>query len=125
MDGGFPILAVFGIAIFIFVTTIWHFSRSRSVLEQWADQSGFEILHSEYRNFARGPYFWTTSKGQTVYYVTVRDNRGHVRTGWVRCGGWFLGLMTDQAEVPRRTEASGIRQPPDLLRHIGQSGGRI
>ena|SRR6478736_415324 len=99
MDGGFPILAVFGIAIFIFVTTIWHFSRSRSVLEQWADQSGYEILHSEYRNFARGPYFWTTSKGQTVYYVTVRDNRGHVRTGWVRCGGWFLGLMTDQAEV--------------------------
>ena len=99
MDGGLQILVVLGVVAFMVVTMTWHFSRSRSVLEQWADQSGFEILHSEYRNFARGPYFWTTSKGQTVYYVTVRDGRGNLRSGWVRCGGWFLGLMTDQAEV--------------------------
>jgi hypothetical protein len=99
MDGGFPILMVFGIAIFVVLTMTWHFSRSRSVLEQWADQFGYEILHSEYRNFARGPFFWTTSKGQSVYYVRVRDSDGNVRTGWVRCGGWILGLMTDQAEV--------------------------
>jgi hypothetical protein len=99
MDGIFPLLVMLGIVVIAVLTTNWHFSRSRSVLEQWADQSGYEILHSEYRNFVKGPYFWTTSKGQTVYYVSVRDCHGNVRTGWVRCGGWFLGLMSDQAEV--------------------------
>jgi len=77
----------------------WHFSRSRLVLEQWAAKQGFQILHSEYRNLFRGPFFWTTSRGQTVYYVRVRDRRGIERSGWVRCGGWFFGLMTNKAEV--------------------------
>lgn len=99
MDGGLQILGVLGFVAFAVLTMTWHFSRSRTVLEQWADQSGYEILHSEYRNFARGPYFWTTSRGQTVYHVRVRDSAGNVRSGWVRCGSWFLGLMTDQAEV--------------------------
>ena len=77
----------------------WHFARSRAVLEQWAQEEGFEILRRDYRAFFRGPFFWTTSKGQTVYFVTVRDGQGSVRRGWVRCGGWFSGLMTDKAEV--------------------------
>jgi hypothetical protein len=77
----------------------WHFSRSRFILEHWADRQGFQILYSEYRNLFRGPFFWTTSRGQTVYYVKVRDKRGIQRSGWVRCGGWLFGLMTDKAEV--------------------------
>ena len=76
----------------------WHFSRSRSLLEQWAAENGYQILHSEYRNLVKGPFFWS-SKGQTVYYVKVRDNQGNVRTGWLRCGGWWLGLMSDRTEV--------------------------
>jgi hypothetical protein len=78
---------------------VWHFSRSRFVLGQWADKQGFQVLHSEYRYLFRGPFFWTTSRGQTVYYVKVRDRRGTERSGWVRCGGWFFGLMTNKAEV--------------------------
>ncbi len=77
----------------------WHFSRSRSVLEQWADENGCEILEREYRNVFRGPFFWTTSRGQTVYHVRVRDSEGKVHSGWVRCGGWWLGLLADKAEV--------------------------
>jgi len=99
MDTGFQIFLFVVVAIFVVGSIVWHFSRSRSVLEQWAEQHGFEILHSEYRNLLRGPFFWTTSKGQTVYYVKVRDSHGAERSGWVRCGGWFLGLMTDKAEV--------------------------
>ena len=93
------------ILLFLFVgsvvigSIVWHYSRSRSVLEQWANEHGFEILHSEYRTLFRGPFFWTTSRGQTVYYVRVRDRQGTEHTGWVRCGGWFLGLMTNKAEV--------------------------
>lgn len=99
MDTIFQILALLVFALFVVGVIKWHFSRSHSVLEQWADEHGFEILHSEYRSLIRGPFFWTTSRGQTVYYVTVRDGHGTERSGWVRCGGWFLGLMTDKAEV--------------------------
>jgi hypothetical protein len=77
----------------------WHCTRSRSILEQWAADNGFELLSSENRTFFRGPFFLTTSKNQTVYYVKVRDREGKVRQGWVRCGGLFLGLMSDAAEV--------------------------
>jgi hypothetical protein len=77
----------------------WHFGRSRSLLRGWAERNGFRLLHFEYRHLFRGPFFWTTSKGQTVYRVTVEDRAGHVRHGWVRCGGWWFGLMTDHVEA--------------------------
>jgi hypothetical protein len=77
----------------------WHFSRSRSVLERWAEQHSFEIVHSEYRFFFQGPFFWTTFRGRTVYRVKVRDGSGELHSGWVRCGSFFLGLLSDKAEV--------------------------
>ena len=99
MNDLIPILGILAVIVLIITMTIWHFSRSRTVLEQWADENGYQILHSEYRNFMKGPFFWTTSEGQTVYHVTVRLNSGEVRTGWVKCGGWMLGLWSDKAEV--------------------------
>ena len=96
MDNGFVIVIVVVVGI---GALAWHFFRSRSLLQQWAAENGYEILHSEYRTVFRGPFFWTTSKGQTVYYVKIRDRDGNERTGWVRCGGWWLGLMSDKTEV--------------------------
>ena len=92
-----PVILLVGILLIAYMA--WFFSRSRSVLEQWAQANGYEILHSEYRNLFRGPFFWTSSKGQTVYYVKVRDRAGHERSGWVRCGGFWAGLFSDKAEV--------------------------
>jgi hypothetical protein len=77
----------------------WQVSRSRALLRDWAARHGFEILESELRPLRRGPFFWTSSKGQTVYRVTVRDGQGAVRSGWVRCGGWWLGLFSDKTDV--------------------------
>ena len=99
MNEGFLVLVVLAVIAFAACSMSWHFSRSRTVLETWADENGFEIVRSEYCHFMRGPFFWTTSKGQTIYYVTVRDRSGRVRTGWVRCGGYFMGLFSDAAEV--------------------------
>jgi hypothetical protein len=95
------IQSLFCVALVIFAISaafVWHFRRSRQLLENWAERNGFEILEAEYRHFFKGPFFWRSTKDQTVYRVTVRDRSG-VRSGWVRCGGWFLGLMTDKAEV--------------------------
>jgi len=88
------LMVAFAVGLFV-----WTFSRSRSLLEQWASSNGFEILRREYRNFRKGPFFWTSSKNQVVFYVTVRDRDGKLRSGWVRCGSWILGLLSDQTEV--------------------------
>ncbi len=94
-----PILFIAFVLGLIILTITWHFSRSNSLLQQWARRNGLRIIQQEYRHFFRGPFFWTTSKGQTVYYVTVEDQQGNRRRGWVRCGGWFLGLLSDHVEA--------------------------
>lgn len=99
------VLAVVAFVIFAIMVIAWHFSRSRSLLEQWAHENGFRIVSSEHRNLVRGPFFWTTSKGQTVYRVTVEDATGRQRSGWVRCGGWAMGLLSDKVQVRWDDEA--------------------
>jgi hypothetical protein len=71
---------------------------SRSMLERWAERDGYRIIEVDYRNVFGGPFFWTSSQGQTVCRVTV-DAKGVVRTGWVRCGSWWRGLRSEQVEV--------------------------
>jgi hypothetical protein len=78
---------------------IWHFGRSNTLLERWAQRHGYRIIAQEYRTFFKGPYFWTTSRNQTVYRVTILDEHGDTRSGWVRCGGWFMGLWSDHVDV--------------------------
>ncbi len=76
----------------------WHDARAKALLQRWANDNRYRLVRSERRAFFRGPYFGMTSKHQTVYHVTVEDRRGRTRNGWVRCGGWWLGLMSDQVE---------------------------
>lgn len=99
MNTGFLIFSLLIVAAFVIGLLQWRISRSRSVLQQCGDKNGFEILHSEYRNLFRGPFSLTTARGQAVYYVRVRDNKGREHSGWIRCGGWIMGLMADKVEV--------------------------
>jgi hypothetical protein len=94
-----PILLVAVLVVIGAVRMVWRFRRSDSLLEQWADQNGYRLIVQEYRTLLHGPFFMTTSMGQTVYYVTVEDHGGRQRKGWVRCGGRFLGLFSDNVEV--------------------------
>jgi hypothetical protein len=96
MEALFRIILV---AVIVILTLVWHFSRSNALLHQWAKQNGYRIISQEYRNLFKGPFFWTSTKGQTVYYVVVEDDGGNERRGWVRCGGWWLGLLSDNVEV--------------------------
>jgi hypothetical protein len=93
-----PIIIVVVIAVAI-VSAVFHFSRAASILETWAARNGFRILASERCWFWRGPFFFRTSKSQEVYRVTIQDGSGQTRSGYVRCGGFFLGMFSDQADV--------------------------
>jgi len=81
---------------------VWFFVRSKTLLQKWAAENGFQITHYERKwLFFTGPFkWWTTSRNQTVYFVRVRDRDGYERSGWVRCGSFFGGvLFSDKTEV--------------------------
>lgn len=85
----------------------WLFqSRGKSIVYRWAAREGYAIVKVE-SPFATGEFdFATTSKGQVVYLVTVRDSAGMVRKAWVRCGGyWSSVLFSDQIEIKWDDEA--------------------
>ncbi|MCU0491544.1 MAG: hypothetical protein MUD01_08150 [Chloroflexaceae bacterium] len=99
MDSSFLylfILIMVGVAV---LSIYWTYSRSSSMLEEWAAANNLTILSSERRYMRRGPFFWSTSRGQEVFYVRLRDSSGMQRAAYVRVGGWFLGLMSDNVEV--------------------------
>jgi hypothetical protein len=89
-------VAAVGLAV---LSLVWHFGRSHSILEQWTARENFRLIDGHSYWFFKGPFFWTSSRGQAVYYVTVEDDAGSVRHGWVCCCGWFLGLLSDHMDV--------------------------
>jgi hypothetical protein len=99
MDSFAPILGLIAVLAFVGFMLWWRFSRSDHLLKDWADKNSYRIVRSEYRYVWKGPFFWTSSRGQTVYYVTVEDVQGNQRHGWVRCGSWLFGLLSDNVEV--------------------------
>lgn len=91
----YTLLGVFrgGIAAYV----IWGYSRARLLLRRWARVNGFEILHSTFG--LGGPFDWTSSNSQIVYFVDVRLPDGQERTGWIRCGSFWAGVISDKTEV--------------------------
>jgi len=92
-------LFVIAIIAFVIVSMQWEQTRSIDLIDRWARTNNLRILHKEARSFFRGPMFWRASKNQTVYYVTVVTQSGRQRAAWVRCGGRWRGLHSDQIDV--------------------------
>ena len=75
-------------------------AKSEAMIRAWAAENGYEILDMAEAQFTgRGDFFWSTSRGQTVYKILVVDADGRQRRGRIRCGHWFLGLSNPQTEV--------------------------
>lgn len=99
MDVWFP-LVIFIMFAVVIASLVWQTARSRELLDGWAQREGLQLLQVERRYMRRGPFFWSTSKGQEVFFVQVLDSRsGQVRPAWVRVGGWWRGLLSDQVDV--------------------------
>ena len=96
----FGILNLLVLLIFVVVVLLgntWHRSRSRRIIERWAQSNGYEILSSEH---------WEILTGQEVYLVTIRTSEGEIRRGRVWCGIWLLGTFVNATKV--RWEASAM-----------------
>lgn len=91
---------LFPCTVLLFMAMFFRQSRrSKEMIRQWAVQSGYQILLIERPLFNRGPFFWTTSRQQTVYRVEVQNNEGQVQKAWIRCGHWLTGVSSDEIEV--------------------------
>jgi len=89
------------LAISVVIAWSWLFqARARSIVQKWASEHGYVVLEFE-SPFHTGAFrWWTTSRGQVVYCITIRDGAGSERKAWVRCGSYGSGvLFNDQIEV--------------------------
>jgi hypothetical protein len=92
-------VAGFGAIAFIAVYYRWHIWRARSALQRWTSKKHFELLRFQ-RCFFSGPFSgWTTSANQTVFFVTLRDDSGCERSGWMRFGDFWGGRFPDEPDI--------------------------
>ena len=77
----------------------WNQARAGRILERWARENCYRILSSRRCWFWQGPFFLRSSDDQAVFKITVADGPGQVRRGWVRCGSFWAGLLSNRAEV--------------------------
>jgi hypothetical protein len=77
----------------------WTLSRSRQMLTRWALENQYRLLNTELRELRRGPFLWTSSKGQIIYHIVVRTSDGQIQRGWVRCGSFLWGVSDERVEV--------------------------
>jgi hypothetical protein len=104
--------SIFGILLVlvsIWLGFVWSRSRSEAIIKKWAVKNGFTVLSSKNYHFVRGPFFLRSDPRQTVYNVTIRDQSGQDRSAWVRCGGWLLGLVSDDIKVMWDNDPSSQR----------------
>ena len=104
-----PIMLILFAIIMIILGSVvaWSIRKPQSLIERWAARNGYQLLRSKYRAFHKGPYMWDSSGAQTVHYVEVLDETGNRRKGWVRCGGTFLGLLSDELDVKWEQDTFG------------------
>lgn len=85
--------------------TLWWLRRIRHMVGRWAERSGLRVL--DYRLLwlpsSRRAAFVVlcSSRNQVVVSLRVYDPHTHrIRTGWLRLGGFWFGLINaDAAEV--------------------------
>ncbi len=85
-------------AFLIFITR-WQVRRGREMLAVWCADAGVDLLYAHHRFLFRGPFWWSASKGQMVYRISTRDRAGRVRGGYARCGGFWLGVLSEGVDV--------------------------
>lgn len=93
-----PLFVVLIVALAI-AATIAQNARARSMLTAWAARERLTLVSSERCWFWLGPFWLRSGKDNVVYRVTVRDEDGRMRRGYVRCGGFFLGMWSDAVAV--------------------------
>jgi len=90
----------FVVFIILLFLGMWRITMKEGnrILDGWARENSLEVLEAEHCWFLRGPFWFRSSKAQSVYRITVRDKEsGETWSGWARCGNWFWGVWGTNA----------------------------
>lgn len=80
----------------IFLHVIWAKRR----IKQWAIRNNYKIIKCKICLVNIGPFsYFGTSGGQSVFKIEILSDKNKTRTGYVRAGGFFFGLLRDRVEV--------------------------
>lgn len=93
------LLVIPAFVILAVLILVWTFRRSGRMVERWAQEKGYEVIEKRWLMLGGRAFWWRKSKSHMVYYVTVRDPEGRIRSAYVRCGSWLLGLLSDHVTV--------------------------
>jgi hypothetical protein len=98
-----PVVAVVGVFL-----SYRHITNAKALLQEWAQANQFRILHSRLCIFMPWRLYFTTTRYQIVYQVSVYDESTHrVRAAWVRLGTRVWGVMEGDAVDVRWADADG------------------
>jgi hypothetical protein len=74
---------------------------ARGILLKWVEANNYHLLKAELRMLRRGPFLWTTSKYDKVFYFRVRQSNRRIVKGWVcfRAKTLFPGNQLSKYDV--------------------------
>jgi hypothetical protein len=111
--------------ILIIAYMAWYCHQSRSILKQWAEACGYKLLRVR-RSFALGgPFFGRTSKAQALFHVRLYDPElRRIRRAWVRCGGFWSGMSSDEVVVSWEERSAADSLPAGAPHTRAAAAGR-
>lgn len=75
-----------------------HVMNAKALLQDWAQTNHFRIVHARLCMFTPWRIYFTTTKYQVVYKVSLYDESTHrIRAAWVRLGTRVWGVMVGDA----------------------------
>jgi hypothetical protein len=74
-----------------------HAERLQALLPTWANKERYSILFKERLPFWSTPF--VPNNHRIDYRVVVEDSQRRRRRGWVRFGGWQLGIFSRRVRV--------------------------
>ena len=94
---------------------------AREMIQRWGQKHGYAIQRCERRYWT--PWLFWKSSAQRVFYVVLRDENEIERRVWLRCGGWFLGTLSEHVaefweNPPEPPPPSPTRRPATPLRDV-------
>jgi hypothetical protein len=72
------------------------YARRRRTLFRWVNENDYRLVEYSSAFLTEAtPFFFTASKAQSIFRVSVITRDGKLREGWVRFGGWWGGDAAD------------------------------
>ena len=87
------------LVISILILLVWSGPRSAKMVHKWASRNGLRIMKMKRRFLRVGPFSIFYAVSSPIYHVVVQTIEGEVRSGWIKCGSYSLGILADDVVV--------------------------